>query len=80
MHVGFLVGKPERNRPLGRRRHRRIILKWILDGMEWYGLADVAEDRDQWRVLVNMIMNLRALENIGKFLNSGTIGGFSRRI
>jgi hypothetical protein len=24
----------------------------------WYGL-DLAQDRDQWRVLVNTIMNLR---------------------
>jgi hypothetical protein len=38
-----------------------IILKWILreiglDGMDW---IDLAQDRDQWRVLVNTVMNLR---------------------
>jgi hypothetical protein len=26
------------------------------DGMDW---IDFAQDRDQWRALVNMIMNLR---------------------
>jgi hypothetical protein len=37
-----------------------IILKWIREigcgGMDWIG---VAENRDQWRALVNTIMNLR---------------------
>jgi hypothetical protein len=27
-----------------------------LGGMHW---IDLAQDRDQWRVLVNMVMNLR---------------------
>jgi hypothetical protein len=26
------------------------------DGMDW---IDMAQDRDQWRALVNMVMNLR---------------------
>jgi hypothetical protein len=26
------------------------------DGMDW---IDLAQDRDQWRILVNMVMNLR---------------------
>jgi hypothetical protein len=26
------------------------------DGMDW---IDLAQDRDQWRVLVNMVMNLQ---------------------
>jgi hypothetical protein len=26
------------------------------DGVDW---IDLAEDRDQWRALVNMVMNLR---------------------
>jgi hypothetical protein len=29
--------------------------KWD-DGMDW---IDLAEDRDQWRALVNTVMNLR---------------------
>jgi hypothetical protein len=31
-------------------------IRW--DGMEW---IDVAQDRDQWRALVNMLMNLQFL-------------------
>jgi hypothetical protein len=57
-----LVGKPEGKRPLGNPRRRwvdsiKIDLRetgW--DGMDW---IDLAQDRDQWRTLVNTIMNLR---------------------
>jgi hypothetical protein len=31
---------------------------------------DVAQDRDQWRTIVNTVMNLRFAQNIGKFLSS----------
>jgi hypothetical protein len=43
--------------------------------MDW---IDLAEDMDQWRALVNMVMNLRVPQNAGKFWSSCTIGGFSR--
>jgi hypothetical protein len=55
------VGKPEGMRPLGRPTSRlvdniKIDLREIgLDGMGW---IDLAQDRDQWRALVNMAMNL----------------------
>jgi hypothetical protein len=58
----LLVGKPEEERLLGRPRRRwvdniKINLREIgWDGMDW---IDLAQDRDQWRVLVNMVMNLR---------------------
>jgi hypothetical protein len=56
------VGKPEGKKPLGRPRRRwedniRIDLREIeWDGMDW---IDLAQDRDQWRALLNTVMNLR---------------------
>jgi hypothetical protein len=44
----------------------RIILSWILkkwNGMDWIPLA---QDREQWMTLVNMVLNLR----VGKFLSN----------
>jgi hypothetical protein len=58
----ILVGKPERKRPLGRPRRRwedniRMDLREIgWGGMDW---TDLAQDRDQWRTLMNMVINLR---------------------
>jgi hypothetical protein len=57
----ILVGKPEDKRPLGRPRRRwtnniKMHLREIgWDGTDW---IDLAQDRDQWRALVNTIMNL----------------------
>jgi hypothetical protein len=44
--------------------------------MDW---IDMAQDRDQWRALVNTVMNLWVPENVGKFSSSCATGGFSRR-
>jgi hypothetical protein len=56
------VENPERKRPLGRPRRRwvdniKMDLREIpWDGMDW---IDLAQDRPQWRALVNVVMNLR---------------------
>jgi hypothetical protein len=58
----ILVGKPEGKRPLGRSTCRwvdniKMELRQIgWDGRDW---IELAQDRDQWRALVNTIMNLR---------------------
>jgi hypothetical protein len=36
-------------------------------GKDW---IDQAQDREQWRDLVNMLMNLLVPYNVGKFLSS----------
>jgi hypothetical protein len=59
---GLLVGKPEGKRPLGRPRHKwvdniRIDLGEVGWGdVDWIGLA---KDRNRWRALVNLVLNLR---------------------
>jgi hypothetical protein len=58
----ILAGMPEGKRPLGRQRRRWVDnikmdfreIGW--DGVDW---IDMAQDRDQWRALVNTVLNLR---------------------
>ena len=67
----FSVGKPERRKPVGRRRHRweddikmnvRVV-GWVMD---W---IDLALNRDRWRAVVDAGMNIRVPLNTGNFLN-----------
>jgi hypothetical protein len=59
-----LMGKPEGKRPLVKPRHRwedgiRMDLREIGWGsVDWIQLA---QDRDQWWALVNMVMNFQVL-------------------
>jgi hypothetical protein len=46
------------------------------DDRDW---IDLAQDRDQRMCLVKVVMNFRVLLNVGKFLNSYTTGGFSKK-
>jgi hypothetical protein len=59
----ILVGKPEGKRPLGRPRRTRWVdnIKMDLREIGWDGveLFELAQDRDQWRALLNTVMNLR---------------------
>jgi hypothetical protein len=58
----ILVGKPEGKRPLGRPRRRWVDnIKMDLGeiGRDGVGWTELAQDRDQWRALVNTVMNLR---------------------
>jgi hypothetical protein len=40
---------------------------------------DLAEDRDRWWALVNVVMNLQVPQNNGNFLTSSESVNFSRR-
>jgi hypothetical protein len=58
----MLVGMPEGKKPLGRSRRRWVdnikmdFREIEEDGMDWFELA---QNRDQWKALVNTVMNLR---------------------
>jgi hypothetical protein len=80
MYIGYWC--ESQNRPLGKPRR-----KWVdnikmyfretgWDAMDW---IDLDQDGDQWRALVNTVMNLRVPKDAGKFLSICTIGSFSRR-
>jgi hypothetical protein len=56
-----MVGKPEGMRLLGRPRHRwEDNIKMDLREIGWEGVnwMHLAQDRDQWWVLVNIVTNL----------------------
>jgi hypothetical protein len=58
----ILVGKPEGKRALERPRRRWVdnnkmdLREIVCDVMDW---IDLSQNRDQWRALMNMVMNLR---------------------
>jgi hypothetical protein len=60
VHTGFWW--EDLRRPLGRPRRRwEDNIKMDLQEVGWGGMdwIDMAEDRDRWRALVSVVMNLR---------------------
>jgi hypothetical protein len=45
--------------------------------MDW---TELAQDGDQWRAIVNTVMNLRVPLKVGQFLSSSATGGSSGKI
>jgi hypothetical protein len=68
-----LIGRPEWKRPLERPRRRwedniKMNVKEIgWEGVEW---MHVAQDRDQWRAVVNTVMTLRFPKKERNFLTT----------
>jgi hypothetical protein len=58
----ILVGEPEGKRPLGIPNHRWVDnIKMYLRDVGWGGInwIELAQDRGQWRALMNTVMNFR---------------------
>jgi hypothetical protein len=79
---GISVGELEGKSPLGRPRRRRVdniimeLREMWWGGVDWINLA---QERDQLRVLLNTVMKLRVPQNVCKFLSSWATDRFSRR-
>jgi hypothetical protein len=69
----WYVGMPGGKRPLTRPRHRwegNVKMNHREIGQESVYGMHLAQDRDQWQALVNMVMNLWVSEKAGNFLTS----------
>jgi hypothetical protein len=72
----ILVGNPKRKRPLRRPCGRWVdnvkmcLLETGLCGVNWIGLA---QDRQRWRAILNLVMNLRVPQKAWKVPGGGKI-------
>jgi hypothetical protein len=69
----ILVRKTEGKRPLRRPRRRwENNIRMGIREVEWEGVdwMYTAQDRDQWLVVVNTVMNLRVQQKAGNFLTT----------
>jgi hypothetical protein len=72
------VGKPEGKRPLVRPRRRWVDNIRMDVGEVGWGDVDrigLAQDRNRWRALVNLVLNLRVPGNAGKLSSGVTSSG-----
>jgi hypothetical protein len=65
----IFVRKPEGNRPLGRPRHKwedniRMDLREVV--WEFVNGIHLDQDMDQWRTLMNTVMNLRGISGLAE--------------
>jgi hypothetical protein len=59
MHIGYWwESQKERDHWEDQDMGGWIILKWILDRMGCIDCIDLAQDKDQYRALVNTVMNI----------------------
>jgi LmbE family N-acetylglucosaminyl deacetylase len=56
-------GKRREKRPVGKPRHRREDIRMVLRALGWEGVdwMHLNQDRNQWRALLNTVMNLLVL-------------------
>jgi hypothetical protein len=76
------VGNLEGKKPVGTSRRSWVnIIKVDLTEIEfgYIGRTDLAQDRDWWSVLVNIVINISVPYNVGKFLSSSITDDFSAR-
>ena len=68
-----LVGKPEEKRPLGRPRCRwEDNIEMDLQEVGWGSMdwIDLAQNRERWQALVDVVINFQVPQNLGNFLTS----------